>query len=448
MNDVTAPTSAANGHQAIPRRHGIDPISARKLARRVRWSIKGDPEPSPAEWSEIGESFTRGDPPVDRLVDWMVSEGVARTKPLFDQAVEQGISAVEGAPEVLRAFFALVDSPPAWVNPDLLLEGARVSGIAGLTGLDVLRDFALVAGYQASAVNRTLVLTKALEKGQQKRIAETTKWWVDCTRPGGLERFADGFKSTLQVRLIHGLVRRHVRKMPEWDEAMLGLPVNQGDMQATNLGFSVVYLIAQRSMGVIITRAEGRAVMHLWRYIGWLNGVEERWLCDSEQQGRVALYRNILSQPPPDESSRLLGAALIDEPLMHFYPNLKWLRGHWNKEKHLSIARTYLGAEAMKALGMPHRVNPWYPALTVGPRLLWHALHRAIPGGRDRLVERGLAAQAACIPTVFGPNRPKIAAAHVIRASSPSQGAPAAPVGQAGQAGPGRAPQPSVPSTV
>ena len=163
---------------------------------------------------------------------------------------------------------------PTWVDPERLQEGARLSGIAGLTGLDVLRDFALVAGYQASAINRTLILTKALEKGQQRRIAETTKWWVDCTRPGGLARYADGFKSTLQVRLIHALVRRHLRASPEWDQGMYGLPINQGDMQATNLGFSVVYLLAQRALGVIITRAEGAAVMHLWRYIGWLMGVE------------------------------------------------------------------------------------------------------------------------------------------------------------------------------
>jgi hypothetical protein len=353
---------------------------------------------------------------MDRVVEWMVAEGMSRTKPLFDRALEQGISGVAGAPEPLRDLFAIIDTRPSWVDPALLREGARVSGIAGLTGLDVLRDFALVAGYQASAVNRTLILTKALEKGQQKRIAETAKWWVDCTRPGGLERFAEGFKSTIHVRLIHALVRRHVRAMPEWDEDMYGLPVNQGDMQATNLGFSVVYLLGLRAMGVIVTRGEGVALMHLWRYIGWLSGVDEQWLCHTEQQGRIALYQNVLSQPPPDESSRLLGAALVDEPLMHFYPNLRWLRGRWNRAKHLSIARMYLGVETLKALGMPHRVLPWYPLLTIGPRVLWHVLHRLAPGGRERLIERGLAEQLSAIPAVFGPNRPRIAAAHVMQA--------------------------------
>ena len=72
----------AGRHDATPRRHGIDPVRARKVARRVRWSIKGDPEPSPGRWLAIGTSLTRGDPPMDRVVDWMVAEGVGQTKPL------------------------------------------------------------------------------------------------------------------------------------------------------------------------------------------------------------------------------------------------------------------------------------------------------------------------------------------------------------------------------
>jgi hypothetical protein len=359
----------------------------------------------------------QGDPLMDAVVEWMTTEGIGRTKPLFDRALERGIGEVPDAPQPLVDLFAVVDKRPSWVDPKRLLDGARFCGIAGRTGLDALRDFALVAGYQASAVNRTLLLTGALEKGQQRRIAETTKWWVDCTRPGGMERFADGFKSTLKVRLIHALVRRHLRGLPEWDEATWGLPINQGDLQATNLAFSVVYLLSQRMLGVIVTRAEARSVMHLWRYVGWLIGVDPAWACDTEEQGRIALYQNALSQAPADETSKVLGAALVDEPLLHHYQNFPWLRGHWNRAKHLSIARAYLGAQIMETLGLPRGILPWYPLLTVGPRLLWHGLHRLVPGGRERLIERGLVAQAAMIDVLFGRGEEaRVEASHVMRA--------------------------------
>lgn len=396
----------------IPRRHGAGGEVARRIARPVRLLIRGDAGPTPGEWRAIGESLTHGDAAMDRLVEWMKGEGLRATKPLFDAAVRDGIASVPNAPEPLRAFFEVVETRPAWVDETKLLEGARLCGLSGLTGLAVLRNFGLLAGYQASGINRTLVLTGALEKGAQRRVAETTKWWVDATRPGGMSRGAPGYCSTLQVRLIHGLVRRHVSQMPEWDAAYYGVPINQGDMHATYLAFSVIFLFGQRLLGVPLTKREGEAVMHLWRLIGWLMGVEERWLHTTEREGRVALYQNLLAQAAPDESSRQLGSALRDEPLHYHYGNFAWLRGRWNRAKHLSIARAFVGAEGMRDLGLPTRVLPWYPLLTIPPRLAGHAAARLLPGGREKLIERGLSAQSSYLNVLFGSAPPELRDAH------------------------------------
>ena len=386
-----------------PRRHGIDRDRSRAIARRLLpWIRSNAVEPSDRQWSAIGQSLVRGDGPMDRVVDWMMSRGLAAAKPLFDEAVENGIDRVDGAPAPLREFFAHVDASPAWVDRARLFEGARASGIAGLTGLDALRDLGLMAGYQASAINQTLVMTKALTKGAQRRVAETTKWWIACTRPGGMERFGPGFKATLHVRLIHALVRRRLLDSPEWDVAMYGVPVNQGDLHATHLAFSVLYLIGQRALGVILTSSEGADVMHLWRYISWIMGIEEGWLSDSEQQSRVALYQNLLSQAPPDETSQKLGLALRDEPLARHYPRARWWMGRWNRAKHLSIIRAFVGARGIRALGLSPWTLPWYPAITVIPRFVWHGVHRVIPGGRERLVRNGLAQQEAYLDVLFG----------------------------------------------
>jgi len=389
----------------IPSRHGADVETARRIAASLRRTLPGDPEPTPERWQAIGESLLHGDEPMDRLVAWMVAEGMGRTRPLFDAAVRHGIARVPDAPEPLRTFFTAVEAMPTWVDANRLQEGARVTGISGLVGMNVLRDLSLLGGYQASAINRTLVLTGALETGPARRLAETTKWWIDCTRPGGMARGAPGYQSTLQVRWIHAMVRRHVAALPVWDAGRDGVPVNQGDMHATYLAFSVMYLIGQRALGVVITPGEGAAVMHLWRYIGWLMGVEPRWLHDTELEAQIALYHNLLSQAPPDETSRQLGRALKDEPLARRYANAAWLRGHWNRAKHLSIARAFLGARGMRALGLSPWTLPWYPVLTIGPRLVWHHAIRALPRGRAYLSRRGLAAQQAYLKTLFGVER-------------------------------------------
>lgn len=392
----------------IPGRHGVDLTRSRRTAAPIRLWVRGRAEPTDEEWRAIGESLQIGDEPMDRLIAWMMESGMARTRPLFERAVNQGIEAVPDAPEPLRAFFTQVEIPPDWFDAALADEGARACGLSGLTGMRVLRDLGLLAGYQASAINRTLVLTGALEKGPQRRLAETTKWWIDCTRPGGMQRGAAGYRGTLQVRLIHGLVRRHVAALESWDADYYGLPVNQGDMHATYLAFSSIFLIGQRLLGVPLSRRDAAAVMHLWRYIAWLMGVAPRWLHADEHAARRALYQNLLSQAPADDNSRTLGMALIDEPLQRHYRNLPWLRGRLNRAIHLSIASTFIDRAGREALGLPRGSLPWYPLLTAPTRFAWHCLARCLPGGRDWLIRRGLREQEAYLRTVFGDATPQL----------------------------------------
>ncbi len=118
--------------------------------------------------------------------------------------------------------------------------------------------------------------------------------------------------------------------------------------------------------------------MHLWRYIGWLMGVDDRLLCENEQAGRVALYRNVLSQAPPDESSVILARSLMDEPLQRPYPNLSWWRGPVNKARHLSLLSWFIGWSGMRGLGLPIAL-PWYPLLMMAPLALRSTLAHVMP---------------------------------------------------------------------
>jgi hypothetical protein len=376
---------------AIPTRHGRDLDSARRHSEGLRKALPGDPAPDAETWQAMGEALLVGDPQIDRLIDWMMAEGFRDTKAMFDRAAAAGIDAVPDAPAPLRTFFERVEATPAWVDATRIEAGIQANALAGRIGNHVLRDGALIGGYRLSAVNKTLLATGALEKGAVKRLVETTKWWIDCTRPGGMDKFAAGYRSTLQVRLIHGLVRRHVAKMPGWDSEADGLPVNQADMHITYLGFSVFYIIGARVLGIPLSNDERQAIMDLWRYIAWLLGVEERWLHRTELSGLVALYQNGLSQPGPDQDSRRLAGALTDEPLHLMRGPLRSLRGRWSRAVHLSIVRTFVGKEGMVQLGLPP-ATPWY-LLTALPRLLRHKITRMIPGGRALLVRRGLAQQ-------------------------------------------------------
>jgi len=298
----------------IPSRHGLRFDEAHGMLAPLRWFM-GCRDPEPERWQAIGEALMQGDAPMDALLDWMFDYGMARARPLFEQAASRGIASLRRPPAALRRFFEAVEARPAWVDDARLRLGAQVVQRGGVSATYLGRDLALVGGYQASAFNRTLLLTGALEKGPGRRFAETLQWALDCTAKDGLEPFGAGYVSTLKVRLVHALVRRHVAALPEWRMAEWGLPINQTDMAATMIGIYCVPGWGARLLGIATTRSERDAVAHLSRYVGWLMGVEARWRPADDAEAAQLLYAISLSITNPDETSRQLARPMVDEPL-------------------------------------------------------------------------------------------------------------------------------------
>ncbi|MCI5062585.1 MAG: DUF2236 domain-containing protein [Algiphilus sp.] len=406
---VAARCGAEGSPAFIPRRHGADVAAQRRLTAGLRWSIRGDAEPSAERWRAIGEGLMHGDAAADALVAWMQGEGMASTWPLFQRALTKGIASLPDAPPALRAFFAAVDTLPDWVDPALCARGARVTHELGMTSHYALRDVALMGGYQASALNKPLILTGALDGGTPRRIAETMKWVVAATAQDGIQRYSEGGRATLHVRLLHAMIRRRLLARDDWSVRDMGLPINQTDMAATFLGFCVVQLLAVRLLGVPVTRGDAHAVMHLWKTIAWRIGVDPVWLTDDEQEGRRLLYHFTLAQTPPDDSTRQLGRALMAESLDVPQPFPGRLRARFEQARHLSVTRLFVGRAGMRHLGLPVWMPPWYPALSAPWTLGWHLAHRLLPGGRQRLATRGRRAHEALVRQHFAGRRQTLA---------------------------------------
>lgn len=416
-------TTTAN-HQTsqdkiIPKR--IRPFEGTQLKLNpfIRRMMGRDPCPNREEYDLMVDSLMQGDEPMDKLLDWLYDYGPKEGRALYMKAVEQGISSIPNAPQPLKDFFALVDTAPAWLDRSLLAQGVRFIHRTGLVGPYVLRDFALMAGYLLSGFNHALVMTGALNKGAAQRIAETGKWWIDCTESGGMERFGNGFQTTLKVRLVHAMVRRHLPTRPEWDIHQWGLPVNQTDMLATYLAFGPVMMVGMRAMGIPITKDESRAVMHLWKYAGWLMGVEERWLVDSEQAGLVRLFQTFLTQSQSDWTSKELGKALSEEPLertqawVHALPwsdMIEKLLNQFEYHKHLSNSSLFLNRKQMVRLGLPENILPWYPLLMMGPRFALYMGQRysPLPILRKGQEKRGREQQLAAMKSMWGEQEQRI----------------------------------------
>lgn len=374
--------------EGTPTRHPDQPRPLPGAVRGVAlaFGVRG---PNTAEWESLGAGLTCGDGPMDELLSWMRSAGTARSKRLFDQAARDGIDAIPDAPEPLRSFFALVETPPVWVNWERVRRGQGVLRSEGADGIYLARDVSLLGGYQFSGFNKTLLRTGALEKGSNQRFAETFQWALDTIQEGGLDGRGVGYQSTLRVRLIHAFVRNHVSAMADWREGDWGLPVNQTDMAATVLGTFIAPTAAGFGMGLILSKRDLDDVAHFTRYVGWLLGVREESLPLSFRDGVRKLSHALAALAAPDETSQLLAKPMADDPLSWHFDRFPAMRRRLARAQHLSIAGTYLGPRTMRALGLPATTVPWYPLVRFPINATRSVTALLLPRGRDRAAARG-----------------------------------------------------------
>ena len=146
-------TAHASVLPSPPHRHGADLATTRRIASRLRLMIRGNPEPTPAEWARLGAALWRGDPLADEVAHWLQQVGMGVGRPMLERAIEHGLDAVPDAPEALRCFLLAAEKTPDWVDANQLARGARFIQSTGQHGMLVLRDAGLMAGYQASAIN-------------------------------------------------------------------------------------------------------------------------------------------------------------------------------------------------------------------------------------------------------------------------------------------------------
>ncbi|WP_418004259.1 oxygenase MpaB family protein [Mycobacterium sp. PDNC021] len=408
-------SSTQEQRRSIPGRHPDQPRDVPALVRAFALLL-GIGNPNAEEWERLGQRLTVGDEPADHLVDWMVTTGTQQARTLFDLALAEGIANVHDAPEPLREFFTQIEDTPDWVDQDKLRVGARTLRRAGADGMYIARDVSLLGGYQFSGFNKTLLRTGALEKGSNKRFAETMQWALDVVAEDGLELLGVGYRSTVRVRLIHGFVRRHVAAMPDWQADEWGVPVNQTDMAATLIGALIAPPAAAIGMGFVFSPAELDGLAHLTRYVGWLIGVQDEWLPRSFRDGIRILYHTLTALAEPDESTKQLAMPMAEDPLAWNYRVLPGLRRRIAQVQHLSVTSAFLGPHAMRNLGLTY-VLPWYPIMRIPVNLALSVAALTLPGGMARADMRGQREQEALLRTMIGDSAATIgeSAAHVSR---------------------------------
>jgi ER-bound oxygenase mpaB/B'/Rubber oxygenase, catalytic domain len=320
----------------------------------------------------------------------------------FKIALEHGADAVPDCPHALRAFFAEVERVPAWVDWDLMNEGAAAYRRLGTNAADVMLQLSLIGGYRFGGPTDLLVETGGLTgRKTVRRLAETQKWAVSVSQPDAMRRHGEGFKLTVHVRLMHALVNHQFETNGRWDIDQWGLPINQTDQAATLGLFNGALLLGVRLLGVRVSRSESRGIMHMWKYVGWLMGVDENWLCDNEAQQHRLNYHFLITQSTVSAAGPPLAQAIVEAQRFLHYPNMSELRGAYHRARLLSMLSYFLRTEGMRDLGLPRSI-PWAVIpLLVTNIIRYQALSRTRIG-RSYLLRWGERSSEKLLAKYFG----------------------------------------------
>jgi len=255
-----------------------------------------------------------GDVVADAYAALMPKIPFRRLIDMLREACQRGVEEVDGAPPELVAFIRDMERTPAWVNMDMVREGARLD----LNATANVSPYAIRGAFIATFLNKYSALPMALtgtlsSETAARRVRETAHFFACTVLPGALERHGEGFMAAAMVRLMHSMVRVNVLRSGRWDPAVYGVPIPQVDQMPA--GLIPVFLLAFRLIREgrrTFTDAE-RAQVELARYRCFLLGLPEDLLADTpEGVVRMMTARNTtLRQGFDDETCGTLIRATL-----------------------------------------------------------------------------------------------------------------------------------------
>ncbi|MDX1787318.1 MAG: oxygenase MpaB family protein [Psychrobacter sp.] len=386
----------ANSNQAPDsyQRHGrttaIDDHSDLQVLKRIkRYLLPKDFVISQGLLEEMVAGYDIGDPVADALA----ADGIRFAKPL-QQFITSGSNSGSNFDANLTnnpAFNALTEqfsSHPTWFDPKLAQIGAVAYRRYPLMLIWLLRNVALMAGYSIPALSLPLIQTGALMHDALPRLMRTYAYILAVSEHPPLHKSnisagnqrqpieqvlaigSEGWRQSIKVRQIHTLVRQNLLKgkgnaakgvIPNadqhhnpdgsWNSAYWGIPINQTDMIATHLQFSLLIMRGLRLLGARISTEEAEGILHLWNLASYWMGVDLQRLPKDEAACWEWLYTYLSIQQLDFKMGQPLAKALHDLPRQLMGEDNR--RGRFVEMVNASVTRTLVGDDIGDGLDLP-----------------------------------------------------------------------------------------------
>ncbi len=247
--------------------------------------------PRSTPWTDLFvDHLWQGDELMDAVVARFRESGMAEGRLLLDRALDFGIDAVDNAPAELKALFDQLDNPPDWYDPQLWEQGRQLwnnASLAAKFGMFVGDTFGTFVGDEVAYATGQ---TGRFVNDFFRRNLETVAWFRNMTYANALSRFAQPFKDTVRVRLMHAQVRAGLRRT--WGDEQFsrhGNPISNAMMMNAAITFGLQPLLIDHQHGRSCTREDLEAVLMYWGYIAHVFGVAEELIPENASQALEAM---------------------------------------------------------------------------------------------------------------------------------------------------------------
>ncbi|WP_435979185.1 oxygenase MpaB family protein [Psychrobacter sp. DM4] len=368
--------SSDSNYQRHGRTTSIDDHSDLQVLRRIRrYLLPKDFVISQTLLDEIVAGYDIGDP----IADSLATDDIRFAKPLEQSIIDDFVLDTDTSNH--QSFIALTgqfSAQPSWFDPKLAEVGAIAYRRYPLMLIWLLRNVALMAGYSIPALSLPLLQTGALMHDALPRLMRTYAYILAVSEHPQLSSDVDrvlavgseGWRQSIKVRQVHTLVRQsllkgklklsddviayrdqHHNSDGSWNSDYWGIPINQTDMIATHLQFSLLIMRGLRLLGARMSTEEAEGILHLWNLASYWMGVDLERLPKDEAACWEWLYTYLSIQQLDFKMGQPLAKALHDLPRQLMGEDNR--RGRFVEMVNASVTRTLVGDDIGDGLDLP-----------------------------------------------------------------------------------------------
>ena len=252
-----------------------------------------------------------GDPEADNLVQELFDRNIPDRFYAIMKVPLAELKAFKSGHEPLDRFLLARPEEPTWLDKEKLVMAGKFYETYAQEVMMFLGAVSLPYCYAAFPGNKVLYLSEKMAKKPGKRLLDTASFVIQVCSQGAFDTSRMGFMAVQQTRLIHAMIRHHLRHHKEWDLAD-GIPVNMEDMAGTNLAFSYKAVSSFSKVGLRPSEEQLNAFLHLWKWIGYQMGIPETVLPENMVEAVVLEKAIIRRNFRVSEEGKFLAKSLVD----------------------------------------------------------------------------------------------------------------------------------------